>query len=68
MDDRDAKGRGNQAKGSNHGNAKLTEKSVRKIRKRYKTGKYTQTELAHELGVSIVLIGKIVNRRLWVHI
>lgn len=48
--------------------AKLTEDSVRKIRRMYKTGNYYQRELAKMFGVSRRAIGKIVNRKMWTHL
>ncbi len=39
----------------------LTDAQVRKVRKSYKTGKFTQTELARRFDVSQNGISKIVN-------
>ena len=51
--------------GEKNPKAKLTIAIVGEIRRRYKVGGITQTALAREHGVSIVLVGKIVNGRLW---
>ena len=48
--------------------AKLTEKQVREIRRRWNLGECTQTQMAAEYGVTQNLISKIVLRRTWRHI
>lgn len=55
-------------KGSQQGRAKLTEEKVLEIRKRYASGKETQTSLSKEFGVSHTLIGYVVRRKSWTHI
>lgn len=54
--------------GEANGNAKLTDGKVRRIRKLYATGKWTQAELGKMFGVSDVTISYIVNRKIWKHI
>jgi hypothetical protein len=63
--DRDTKGRGGAARGTAHGQAKLTEDRVRSIRDRYAAGGVTQKELAQEFGVCIANISMIVRRVSW---
>lgn len=46
----------------------LTEKQVTGIREKYKTGKFTQTDLGRIYSVSSKLIWQIVNRVNWRHI
>ena len=48
-------------------NAKLTEDDVREIRRLYATGKFTQQELALQLGVVRSVISNIVKRKAWKH-
>jgi DNA-binding MarR family transcriptional regulator len=66
MDQRDARER--QAKGKDHGEAKLTEGEVLEIRARYATGRATQQGLADQYGVGDSTISRIVNRKLWTHL
>src|SRR3990167_9270260 len=55
-------------RGEAHGRAKLTEKQVHEIRRRY-TGRYgEQTKLAREYGVSQMLISKIARGDIWTHL
>ena len=49
-------------------NVKLTEKKVRKIRKMYSTGEYTQQEIANLFSVTQPMIGCIVRRNNWKHV
>lgn len=55
-------------KGENHHSAKLTEKDVIEIRKKYIPKIYTQKMLADEYGVSISEIKCIIHRQTWKHI
>jgi len=48
--------------------SKLTEKQVLEIRKLYKTGKFTQKEIAKNYDITSENIGYIVNRKTWTHI
>jgi hypothetical protein len=64
MADRDAKGR--QAKGSAHGNAKLTEADVRGIKRLLGQG-VPGLELGRRYGVGSQLISKINTGKLWAH-
>jgi hypothetical protein len=62
----DARERGRlNSKGSNNGRAKLTEEQVKEIRKKYKSGRGTQAEIAKEFNVSRAQIGKIINYESW---
>ena len=61
--DRDESDR--QAKGTDHGMAKLTEDQVLEIRRRYAEGGVTQRSLGDEYGVGFGAIGKIVRRKRW---
>jgi hypothetical protein len=54
--------------GSKNGYAKLIEKDVRKIRKLWSTGKYTQCELADKFGVRQFCIWSIIHRKSWKHV
>lgn len=65
---RDAFDKSRQPIGEDHGNSKLTNKQVLRIRKLYKTGLYTQQELSDLFGVSRRTIGNIVNRLVYRHI
>lgn len=51
--------------GELHGMAFLTEEQVLKIRKLYKTGNYTQTELAKRFGVGQNHISRIILKQAW---
>jgi hypothetical protein len=55
-------------KGESNLQAKLTEDSVRDIRRRYALGGITQGALALEFGVSEGLIGFVITRRAWKHV
>lgn len=68
MNDKLAKGRGNQPKGENHGRSKLTEDNVREIRIKYAEGGVSQRELALKYAVSETIIGYITLRKRWTHI
>lgn len=61
--DREQKGRGNHAKGSRQGLAKLTEDDVHEIRKSTET----QRALGERFGVSHTTIGKILRGQNWRH-
>lgn len=52
-------------KGTQHPAAKLTEEAVRRIRADYRPGWTTYQELAEEHGVSLQLIGRVVNGTAW---
>jgi hypothetical protein len=73
---REAKGEANGAstcpehvlRGEGIGNSKLTEGNIVEIRARYAAGGITQEMLGVEFGVSQVLIGLIVRRKIWKHI
>jgi hypothetical protein len=57
-----------QAKGTDHGIAKLTEEQVLEIRRRYADGGVTQRLLCDEYGVTQSLISQIVLRKIWAHL
>ena len=57
--------KGRQAKGENHGHAKLTWDSVAKIRATYAEGEKTIKELAKDHGVCVMSISLIVNNKTW---
>ncbi len=67
MDDKMAKGRANNAKGENTGNAKLTEKAVRSIRKDLARGE-SQSSVARRYGVYSTTIWLIAHGRTWTHV
>jgi len=54
--------------GLKNGRSKLTEDQVLEIRRLYKTGDYYQKALAKMFDVTRVNIGRIINRKNWVHI
>lgn len=56
-----------QAKGIDHGGAKLTEEDVLIIKKRIKAGD-TQPEIANDYNVLRAAISKIVTKRTWRHL
>ena len=51
--------------GEDNNSAKLTNHQVRKIRRLYKTGKYTQKRLGRKYGVASSTIGQITSGRKW---
>lgn len=59
---------GLQGAGESHGGAKLTEASVRDIRRRYSASGVSQAALAAEYGVHQTLVGFIVRRVAWKHV
>lgn len=65
MQDKTAKGRGNQPKGEAAGLAKLTEEQVREIRARYYAGGVRQVDLANEFGVAQTTISSVVRKLTW---
>jgi hypothetical protein len=65
---RDMVDAGRQAKGVDHGGAKLTEEQVLEIRRRYAAGGVTQRALGDEYGVDHSLISNIVRRKKWTHL
>lgn len=64
--DKVAKGR--QAKGEKAGNVTLTTLHVRCIRLLYRTGMFTQRELARMFGVSHMAVWAIVSGKTWKHL
>lgn len=63
MADRNRKGR--QARGSKHGNSKLTESQVRVIRRLLAEKTFTQRQIAQAFGVSAYIISDIKTGRKW---
>lgn len=59
---------GDQRRGENHPTAKLSERQVYDIRRRYAEGGVLQRELGAEYGVSQNQISRIVLREAWRHI
>lgn len=66
--ERDERKRFTVVRGSAQTNAKLTEKQVREIRKRYAAGGISQYALADEYGVSQPTIKDLICRRFWKHV
>lgn len=56
------------ARGEGQGCAKLNNKKVIKIRKIYKTGKYSQREISEMFKVSKFTIYAVISRKSWKHI
>ncbi|KKK48694.1 hypothetical protein LCGC14_3142560, partial [marine sediment metagenome] len=54
--------------GENHPQAKLTERNVAIIRKKYNDGGITQKELANEFGVSQSVVNGITTGKRWRHV
>ena len=54
--------------GVRHGNAKLTDASVRAIRTEYSAGDISQTELGKRYGVSQFAISRVVIGKGWTHV
>lgn len=54
--------------GERNGRAKLTDRSVKTIRKKYEGGGYTHRQLAKMFGVDRSTIGRIIARKDWKHI
>lgn len=61
--DRDSKGR--SVLGEDRIQSKLNWLKVNKIRKMYKTAKYSQRELAKEFEISQMIINHVVNNKAW---
>lgn len=49
-------------------NAKLTEDSVRELRRRYANKEASQAALAREYGVHVMVVNAAINRRTWKHV
>lgn len=47
---------------------KLTEDDVREMRSKYRTGEWSQNQLAEEYGVNQANVSDIVNRKYWQHV
>jgi len=58
----------NKARGSGHGQAKLTESQVVAIREAYASGRLLQRQIAGQFGVSPGAISDIVNKKTWSHV
>lgn len=62
----DMKEKGRHPRGETHGNAKLTYKKVRKIRKLYASGKYRQWQIGKMFGIIQAHVSSIVHKKSWV--
>lgn len=58
----------NRIRGANHCCAKLSEKDVLEIRRRYAYGLDTTPSLAKKFGVQQCTISRIINRKRWAHL
>jgi hypothetical protein len=58
---------GNVARGADNGNAVLTEKNVRHIRRMHAWG-FNHQAISVKYGISVSYISRIVNRKAWTHI
>ena len=58
----------NQPMGERIGNSKLKEVDVLEIRRLWKTGKYTKTQIGIKFGVLQPCISQIINKKTWRHI
>jgi len=65
VNDRDRKGRANQAHGENHVKAKLTEDKVKRIRYEYSRGNTTMTQLAEKYKVGHTTIFDTIHAETW---
>ncbi|NBI40181.1 hypothetical protein GVX86_01545 [[Haemophilus] felis] len=63
----DKKLHGTATRGETHGNSKLNDELVRKIREFRKNG-YSQMEIARTLNVGRVSVWNVLNNRSWVHV
>ena len=68
MADKEAKNRHNHVKGERHGNSKLTEVQVLKIREKYAIGNTSYSSLAKEYNIDYKCIRRIIDKKLWKHI
>ena len=66
MDDK--RTHGTTARGSSVGTSKLTEKDVSEIRDMYSTGRFNQTEIADQYGVTQANVSEIIGLRTWKHL
>jgi hypothetical protein len=66
MTDKKAKKR--EARGSQHGLAKLTEDDVRRMRALYQPRKFPLRKLARMFGVSLGTVYPIILRKTWTHV
>ncbi len=63
--DTETRGRGNHPRGENHGNSKLTEDDVRRIRAEHATTNQSFRDLATKFDVHRDTVRNIVRRRRW---
>ena len=54
--------------GSKNGYSKLTEESVVEIRQLWKTGRFTQWDLANRFGVNQSCIWSVIHKKRWKHV
>lgn len=64
----DMKVKGRAARGERSWHAKLTEKQVKLLRKKYQSGRVSQHELADEYGITQPQVSLIVLRKNWGHV
>jgi len=63
-----SKGRHKVPFGEEHWNSKLHEKSIYQIRRLWKTGRWSKSELSRLFDVCHALIGKIISKEIWRHV
>ena len=68
MDDMINKKRDRHLKGEDSALSKLTDENVREIRSLYKSGKFTQEELANKFPCSRANMSSIILRKIWRHL
>ena len=62
------RGRQRGAVGEDNPARKLTDSKVRRIRRMYATGNWTQSDLGRKFGVHQSIIGHVVNFETWLHV
>lgn len=60
--------RGRSSRGQDRPSAKLTDRDVRAIRRRYAAGGVRQRDLADDYGVVQSLISRVINGHIWGHV
>lgn len=64
----DKKIHGTVARGERNGHAKVTEKQVREIRRRYAVGDISMKALGKEYGLALTSVYLLINRMNWAHV
>lgn len=67
-DDMFAKGRANKARGARHGMAKKSEKEILRLIADYKSGRYTQKELATKYALHPIYVNNVLTGKSWSHL